>query len=374
MRLVLLGAPGSGKGTQAQKLVQSYGIPQVSTGDLLRDAVARATPLGLEAKAAMGAGKLVADRIVLAMIRERLGRPDAARGFILDGFPRNVAQADALNVLLSEMGQPLDAVVLLDVDTRILFQRLTGRRTCRRCARVFNLYTNPPGETLDCEGGQAHDLFQRPDDNEQTIGHRLEVYEAQTQPLIAYYRKRGLLKIIDATGELDAVFARLERAIPGTGKAPAAEPRPAVRRPGKGKIMASKTVRKATRKVARLEKKAEKTVRKSARKATRKVARLEKKAEKTVRKGARKAKRKLARLEKKAEKSARKTTRKTGKAVKTASRKVGKTVRKAVKPTLADKAKRKVKKAVSRVKKAVRPSATTRAKRAVKKTVRKARR
>lgn len=336
MRLVLLGAPGSGKGTQAQKLVQNYGIPQVSTGDLLRDAVARATPLGLEAKAAMDAGKLVADRIVLAMIHERLGRPDAAGGFILDGFPRNVAQADALGALLSKMGQPLDAVVLMDVDTKVLFRRLTGRRTCRRCARVFNIYTNPPGKAPDCEGGQAHDLFQRPDDNEETIGHRLEVYKAQTRPLVAYYRKRRLLKVIDATGELDEVFARLERAIPGTSKPaparsrPAARRRPPAKRPGKGKTMASKTVKKATRKVVRLEKKAEKT--------------------------------------------ARKTVRKAAKTVKRTASKAGKTVRRAVKPTLVQRAKRKAKKVVRHAKKAVRPSAKTRAKRAVKKAVRKARR
>jgi adenylate kinase len=336
MRLVLLGAPGSGKGTQAQKLVQNYGIPQVSTGDLLRDAVARATPLGLEAKAAMDAGKLVEDRIVLAMIHERLGRPDAAAGFILDGFPRNVAQADALGELLSGMGQPLDAVVLMDVDTKVLFRRLTGRRTCRRCARVFNIYTNPPGKAPDCEGGQAHDLFQRPDDNEETIGHRLEVYKAQTRPLVAYYRKRRLLKVIDAAGELDDVFARLERAIPGTSKPaparsrPAARRRPPAKRPGKGKTMASKTVKKATRKVARLEKKAEKT--------------------------------------------ARKTVRKAAKTVKRTASKAGKTVRRAVKPTLVQRAKRKAKKAVRRAKKAVRPSVKTRAKRAVKKAVRKVRR
>ena len=336
MRLVLLGAPGSGKGTQAQKLVQNYGIPQVSTGYLLRDAVARATPLGLEAKAAMDAGKLVEDRIVLAMIHERLGRPDAAAGFILDGFPRNVAQADALGELLSGMGQPLDAVVLMDVDTKVLFRRLTGRRTCRRCARVFNIYTNPPGKAPDCEGGQAHDLFQRPDDNEETIGHRLEVYKAQTRPLVAYYRKRRLLKVIDATGDLDDVFARLERAIPGTSKPaparsrPAARRRPPAKRPGKGKTMASKTVKKATRKVVRLEKKAEKT--------------------------------------------ARKTVKKAAKTVKRTASKAGKTVRRAVKPTLAQRAKRKAKKVVRRAKKAVRPSVKTRAKRAVKKAVRKVRR
>jgi adenylate kinase len=373
MRLVLLGAPGSGKGTQAQKLVQDYGIPQVSTGDLLRDAVARSTPLGLEAKAAMDAGQLVADRIVLAMIRERLGRPDAARGFILDGFPRNVAQADALNGLLAEMGQPLDAVVLLDVDTKILFRRLTGRRTCRRCARVFNIYTNPPGEALDCEGGQAHDLFQRPDDNEETIGNRLGVYEAQTQPLIAYYRSRKLLKVIDAAGELDDVYARLEKAIPGTGKAPAAK-RPAARRPAKGKGMASNTSGKATRQVAGLQKKVKRTVRKTVKKVARKVARLEKKAEKTVRKTVKKAARKVARVEKKLARTARRTTRKAGKTVKKAAGKAGESVRRTVKPTLADKARRTVRKAASRARKATRPSAPTRARRAVKKAVRKARR
>jgi adenylate kinase len=214
MRLVLLGAPGSGKGTQSQKLVAKYGVPQISTGDLLREAVRTGTEYGLKAKAAMDAGGLVDDSIVLGIIRERLARPDADRGFILDGFPRNTAQADALGRLLADIGKPLQAVVLMQVDTGALFKRLTGRRTCKACGAVFNVYTNPPvpgAAGSPCAGG--HDLMQRADDNEATIGKRLEVYEQQTAPLIEYYRGRGLLKVVDAEGDLDAVFARLEQSL-----------------------------------------------------------------------------------------------------------------------------------------------------------------
>ena len=143
MRLVLLGAPGSGKGTQAQRLRDEKGIPQVSSGDLLRDAVKRGTELGKRAKAAMDAGELVSDEIVLGLIRERLGRPDAAAGFILDGYPRNVAQVEALDALLAELGQPIDAVVLMDIDPAVLFKRLTGRRSCPSCGKVFNIYSAP---------------------------------------------------------------------------------------------------------------------------------------------------------------------------------------------------------------------------------------
>lgn len=217
MRLVLLGAPGSGKGTQARKLVEKCGVPQISTGDLLRDAVARGTLLGLKAKAVMGEGRLVDDAIVLAMLRERLAQPDAAQGFVLDGYPRNVAQADALASLLEEAGQALDAVVLMEVDVTALFRRLTGRRTCRRCGKLFNIYGNPPGDGPDCEGGQRHDVFQRPDDNEATIARRLEVFDAQTRPLVAYYNQRGLLRAIDANGAPDEVFTRLEA---GMGESP----------------------------------------------------------------------------------------------------------------------------------------------------------
>jgi adenylate kinase len=214
MRIVLLGAPGSGKGTQSQRLARKHGAPQVSSGDLLRDAVARQTPLGLQAKAAMDAGALVSDELVLGLIRERLSRPDALRGFILDGFPRNIAQADALGDMLGRLGQPIEAVVLMKIDPAILLRRLTGRRSCSRCGRLFNVYTSPPTRDTPCtDGSLEHDLVQRPDDNEDTIRKRLEVYAAQTRPLIEHYRASGLLRVVDAEGDVDEVFARMERAV-----------------------------------------------------------------------------------------------------------------------------------------------------------------
>jgi adenylate kinase len=216
MRIVLLGAPGSGKGTQAQLLVEAYGVPQISTGDLLREAVAKATQLGLRAKSAMDAGKLVDDATVLGMIRERLAQPDALKGFILDGFPRNIAQAEALQRLLGELGQPLDAVVLLNLDLGVLFKRLTGRRICEDCGRVFNVYTSPPGTLPHCEKcGDMPRLIQRPDDKEEVIGKRLEVFEAQTKPLIKHYEAAGLLRIVDADADVRTVFASLRRAALG---------------------------------------------------------------------------------------------------------------------------------------------------------------
>jgi len=221
MRIVLLGAPGSGKGTQAQRLIDRHRVPQISTGDLLRAAVAAGTELGRRAKATMDAGKLVDDATMLGIIRERLAAPDAARGYILDGFPRTIPQADGLNALLAEIGQPLEAVVLMQVDRERLFRRLTGRRTCRTCGRVFNIYTAPPPEPPPC-GGQclAPDLFHRPDDSEATIGKRLEVYESQTRPLVDYYEARGLLVRVDAEGDIDAITARLERALERARPAP----------------------------------------------------------------------------------------------------------------------------------------------------------
>src|SRR5580698_3146783 len=222
MRIVLLGAPGSGKGTQSQRLVERLGIPQISTGDLLRAAVAKGTELGVKAKEAMDAGRLVDDDIVLGMIRERLGEPDAQPGFILDGFPRNIVQAEALDSLLEELGKPLDTVVQMDVDYGELTRRIAGRRTCSNCGRVFNLLTCPPGqaenETCPKTGG-PHELFQRPDDNEATVAERLKVYDEKTKPLIEFYRERGILRAIDAEGELDEVTERLEKALGGSSAA-----------------------------------------------------------------------------------------------------------------------------------------------------------
>jgi adenylate kinase len=214
MRIILLGAPGSGKGTQSQHLIERHPIPQVSTGDLLRAAVAKGSALGLKAKAAMDAGQLVSDEIVLAMLQERLAEPDTARGFILDGFPRNIAQARELDQLLAGLGQPLDAVIVLEVDRGELARRIAGRRTCRRCGRVFNVATSPPepGDTCPVSGG-PHDLYQRPDDNEATAAERLRVYEEKTRPLVDFYARRGILQKVSAEGEVDEVTARVEAAL-----------------------------------------------------------------------------------------------------------------------------------------------------------------
>ncbi len=222
MRIVLLGAPGSGKGTQSQRLVEAFRIPQVSTGDLLRDAVAKQTELGLRAKSKMDAGKLVDDDIVLGMIRVRLNEADAARGFILDGFPRNIAQAESLHALLAEIRAPLDAVLLMQVDTEVLLKRLSGRRICQICGRVFNVFTSPPGTPPHCDRcDDAQPLIQRPDDREEVIGKRLEVYAAQTAPLIEHYTKMGLLRSIDADADVEIVFNAIRGAL--NDAAPAAQ-------------------------------------------------------------------------------------------------------------------------------------------------------
>jgi adenylate kinase len=208
----MLGAPGSGKGTQAQRIQKDYGLPQVSTGDLLRQAVADKTPLGLRAKSVMDAGELVPDDVVLGMIKGRIAARDAKRGFILDGFPRNTTQADSLDTLLTTLDLKLDRVVLMDVDFQILMKRLTGRRTCSKTGAVLNIYFSSPAELEACKkaGGE---LVQRKDDNEETIRNRLQVYERQTAPLIDYYTKKGLLKTVAATGEVDAVYTRLKSAL-----------------------------------------------------------------------------------------------------------------------------------------------------------------
>ncbi len=212
MRIVLLGPPGCGKGTQAQRLQKDLGSPQISTGDLLREAGAAGTELGLQAKALMDAGEFVSDSIVLGMIKERLGARDVERGYVLDGFPRNQAQAEGLDAVLSDLGQTLDATVLLDVDFEVLMKRLTGRRMCSKTGKLLNIHFSPQKELNDCieAGGE---LLQRDDDNEGTIVNRLEVYERETQPLVAYYRERGLLQVVNAEGSVDAVYARLRDAL-----------------------------------------------------------------------------------------------------------------------------------------------------------------
>lgn len=212
MRIVFLGAPGSGKGTQAQHLVADYGMVQISTGDLLRAAVASGSPLGTRAKAAMDAGELVSDDIVLGMIRDRLDQGDTGNGFILDGFPRNLAQAQALEPVLADAGQPLDSVCLLDVDFDVLMKRLTGRRTCSKTGKLLNVYFSPQSE-LDACTQAGGELIQRADDNEDTIANRLKVYREQTEPLIRHYSKAGLLKTVDGEGEMTVVYSRIKSAL-----------------------------------------------------------------------------------------------------------------------------------------------------------------
>lgn len=247
MRIVLLGAPGSGKGTQSQRLVKEHGIPQISTGDLLRAAVANGTPLGVRAKEAMDAGKLVEDEIVLGMIRERLAEPDVANGFILDGFPRNLLQADALDALLTELGQPLDAVVQMDVDYAELMRRISGRRSCANCGAVFNVLTTPAAEIENAKcpkTGEPHKLIQRPDDTEETVAKRLKVYEEKTRPLIDYYDRKGILQTIDAEGDVEDVARRLEAALTtAAGSAPAEQKAAPAKRAAK-KAPAKKTTAK----------------------------------------------------------------------------------------------------------------------------------
>lgn len=205
MRIVLLGAPGSGKGTQAKLLVEKYKIPQISTGDELRAAVAAGTELGKRAKVAMDAGQLVSDDIVLGIIQERLSKPDARSGFILDGFPRNIPQAQALDAMLARMGQPLQLALLIDVDREVLMKRLTGRRTCGSCGAIYNIYFSPPktpGKCDKCGGSLQH----RSDDNEDTVRKRLEVYEQQTAPLVSYYKAQGKLRTVRGAGAVGEIF------------------------------------------------------------------------------------------------------------------------------------------------------------------------
>lgn len=205
MRIVLLGAPGSGKGTQAKLLVEKYKIPQISTGDLLRAAVTAGSELGKKAKATMDAGQLVSDEIVLGIIQERLSKPDAKSGFVLDGFPRNIPQAQALDAMLARLGQPLQLALLVDVDNEVLMKRLTGRRTCSQCGAIYNIHFTPPkaqGKCDKCGGALTH----RSDDNENTVRSRLTVYEEQTSPLISYYKAQGKLRTVRGVGAITEIF------------------------------------------------------------------------------------------------------------------------------------------------------------------------
>jgi adenylate kinase len=211
-RVIFLGAPGAGKGTQARALAAEWGVPQVATGDMLREAVAAETALGLEAKRYMDSGGLVPDEVVIGLVEERLARPDAASGFVLDGFPRTAAQAEALDAMLKRGGQALDRVVFLDVGREELLRRLTGRRTCGQCGTAFHLVSAPPRTAGRCDkcGGE---LTQRSDDTREAVANRLDVYEKRTAPLLAYYRQRGLLAHVAGEGAMGDVAADIRTAV-----------------------------------------------------------------------------------------------------------------------------------------------------------------
>ena len=208
MRIVLLGAPGSGKGTQAKLLAEKYSIPHVSTGDLLRTAVASGSDLGRKAKPAIDVGQLVSDDVVLGVIQERLSKPDAKPGFVLDGFPRNIPQAQALDATLARLGQPLQLALLVDVDREVLTKRITGRRTCTQCGAIYNVYfspSKPAGKCAKCSGA----LTQRSDDNEETVRKRIAVYEEQTAPLVSYYKAQGKLRTVRGVGAINDIFKNI---------------------------------------------------------------------------------------------------------------------------------------------------------------------
>lgn len=214
MRVILLGPPGVGKGTQGRRLATERGQALISTGDMLRDAVARQTPLGVQAKKLMDAGSLVPDDVIVGLVRERTLEPDALAGFVLDGFPRTVPQAEALDAMLAERSLKIDAAVLLTAPDEELVRRLSSRWECPECRRVFNTMTAPSKDGRHCDDHPATELRQRADDTEATVRKRLEVYRNQTAPLVGWYREQEKLKEVQGTGPLDDVYGALTRAVP----------------------------------------------------------------------------------------------------------------------------------------------------------------
>lgn len=215
MRLILLGPPGAGKGTQAQRLAERHGTVQLSTGDMLRAAVAAETPVGLKAKSIMEAGRLVPDEVVVGIISDRLDEPDVKAGFVLDGFPRTLPQADALERLLEDKGLPLDAVVLLTVDDEALIERVSGRFICANCGELYHDTYRPTAQSGVCDRCGSTEFKRRPDDNPETMRTRLGAYYKETAPLVGYYYAKGLLRTVDGMAEVDEVTQSVEGALAG---------------------------------------------------------------------------------------------------------------------------------------------------------------
>ena len=214
MNLVLMGLPGAGKGTQAEKIVENYNIPHISTGDMFRAAIKEGTELGLKAKSFMDKGELVPDSVTIGIVRERLSKDDCKKGFLLDGFPRTVAQAEALENMLSELERPIDFVINVDVDKDILMERLTGRRICKECGATYHLVFNPPAKEDTCDrcGGE---LYQRADDNAETVQNRLDVNLAQTKPLLSFYEGKGTLRTVNGQQDINVVFEDINKLLGG---------------------------------------------------------------------------------------------------------------------------------------------------------------
>ncbi|MCM3358513.1 MULTISPECIES: adenylate kinase [unclassified Psychrobacillus] len=214
MNIVLMGLPGAGKGTQADKIVEKYAIPHISTGDMFRAAIKEGTELGLKAKSFMDQGALVPDEVTIGIVRERLSKPDCDQGFLLDGFPRTVPQAEALDALLSDLGKSIEHVLNIQVEQEELIKRLTGRRICKECGTAYHLLFNPPAKegVCDKDGGE---LYQRADDNPETVTNRLEVNMKQTQPLLDFYENKGVLSNLDGQQDIKVVFADIDALLQG---------------------------------------------------------------------------------------------------------------------------------------------------------------
>ncbi len=320
MRIVLLGAPGSGKGTQAKLLTEKFKIPQIATGDLLRQEVSARSELGNRAKAAMDAGELVSDQVVLGIIQSRLTKPDARTGFVLDGFPRNIPQAQELDAMLARLGKPLQLAVLVDVDREVLMKRLTGRRGCTSCGAIYNIYFSPPRVPGKCDKCGSV-LQHRSDDNEDAVRRRLQVYETQSAPLVSYYKAQGKLRTVRGIGSVNDIFKNicdiievqirpLAAAMSRAEAAAAQAAQLAARKAAKESAKVASAAAAAKKAAAKVMKKAAKKAKKAAKKAAAKV--MKKAAKKAKKAAAKKAKKKVVKkAAKKATKAKAKKAKKT---------------------------------------------------------------